>query len=380
MKIAIYHRDINGGIKMHVESLSREFEKQGHEVKKIDQSSLGSYMLGNTRGGISYGFDFALGKIKKEVADCDILHIHHAATSSELFLPFSSISSDISIVNTFHTQTGEGLKGEAARTYISLIVTLYTGRSKKFISVSAENAEYLRQHCYIDKIYDYKSEIRTTGKSKSKSKSKSIKNRTELVVIPNGVDLNRFYPADRNKDKNREVRSDRKKPITIGYLGRLSPEKNVIGMIKAMKALKEDKICLKVAGTGPLFAKVKKMEDERIKILGYVEDAPSFYRSLDVFLLPSKLEAQPITLLEAMASGLPIIATDVGDNKHFISENGILCGTSVKEIGAAIETMLSEQSSWAKMGMESWKIVGQNYTWDKIARRTLEVYRTALSS
>lgn len=377
MKIAIYHRDISGGIKMHVESLSREFEKQGHEVKRIDQFSLGSYMLGNTKGGISYGLDFALSKIKEKVADCDILHIHHAATVSELFLPFSSICSDISIVNTFHTQTGEGLKGEAARTYISLIVTLYTGRSKKFISVSAENAEYLRQHCYVHNIYDY--EI-----GAGNSNSKSIKTGTELVVIPNGVDVNRFYPADKDTDtdmdKNGEERGDRKKPVCIGYLGRLSPEKNVIGMIKAVKALKQAEINLKIAGTGPLFAKLKKLEDERIKILGYVEDAASFYRSVDVFLLPSKLEAQPITLLEAMASGLPIIATDVGDNKHFISGNGILCGTSVKEIGAAIETMLSEKNGWVKMGIESRKIVEQNYTWDKIARRTLEVYRTALSS
>lgn len=377
MKIAIYHRDISGGIKTHVESLSREFEKQGHEVKRIDQFSLGSYMLGNTKGGISYGLDFALSKIKEKVADCDILHIHHAATVSELFLPFSSICSDISIVNTFHTQTGEGLKGEAARTYISLIVTLYTGRSKKFISVSAENAEYLRQHCYVHNIYDYE-----TGAGNSNSKS--IKTGTELVVIPNGVDVNRFYPADKDTDtdmdKNGEERGDRKKPVCIGYLGRLSPEKNVIGMIKAVKALKQAEINLKIAGTGPLFAKLKKLEDERIKILGYVEDAASFYRSVDVFLLPSKLEAQPITLLEAMASGLPIIATDVGDNKHFISGNGILCGTSVKEIGAAIETMLSEKNGWVKMGIESRKIVEQNYTWDKIARRTLEVYRTALSS
>jgi len=119
---------------------------------------------------------------------------------------------------------------------------------------------------------------------------------------------------------------------------------------------------------------IKKMEDERIKVLGYVEDAPSFYRSVDVFLLPSKLEAQPIALLEAMASGLPIIATDVGDNKYFIKENGIICGTTTKEIGATIKEMLSEDLE--KMGAESRRIVERDYTWDKIAGRTLEVYRT----
>lgn len=353
MKIAFYHRTVSGGIKTHVEALSREFEKLGHNVKNIDQFSLGSYMLGNSAGGISYGFDFALRKIKKEVADCDILHIHHAATFSEYFLPFSSICSEVNVVNTFHIQAGDGFSGEVAKSLISMLVTLYTGHSKKFISVSAEIAEYIRQHCYI---------YSTAGDGYG----------TELVVIPNGVDIHLFHPPE--KDEKSSTKSE--KGVCLGYLGRLSPEKNVINMIKAVKALDLDTISLKIAGAGPLYAKVKRMEDDRIKVLGYVNDAPSFYRSIDVFLLPSKLEAQPIALLEAMASGLPVIATDVGDNKHFVRGNGILCGTSVKEIGAALKEML--RADREKMGSESRKIVERDYTWDKIAARTLEVYKSAL--
>ncbi len=353
MKIAFYHRTVSGGIKTHVEALSHEFEKLGHEVKRIDQFSLGSHMLGNSAGGISYGFDFALRKIKKEVEDCDVLHIHHAATFSEYFLPFSSICSEVNIVNTFHIQAGDGLGGEVAKTLISMLVTLYTGRSKRFISVSAEIAGYIRQHCYG---YGY-------GDNG---------NGTELVVIPNGVDINRFYPAE----KDEKERKKREKGICIGYLGRLSPEKNVINMIRAVKALDVDNVCLKIAGAGPLYSKVKRLEDERINVLGYVEDAPSFYRGVDIFLLPSKLEAQPIALLEAMASGLPIIATDVGDNKHFVRGNGILCGTSVKEIGASIKGILREDRE--KMGIESRKLVERDYTWDKIAARTQDVYKATL--
>ena len=179
MKIAFYHRTVSGGIKTHVESLSYELEKLGHEVKRIDQFSLGSYMLGNSAGGISYGFDFALKKIKKEVEYCDILHIHHAATFSEYFLPFSSICDTVNVVNTFHIQAGDNLSGEVAKTLISMLVALYTGRSKKFISVSAEIADYIRQHCY-----GYANGGNGNG--------------TELVVIPNGVDINRFYPAERD--------------------------------------------------------------------------------------------------------------------------------------------------------------------------------------
>ncbi len=355
MKIAFYHRSVSGGIKTHVEALTREFEKSGHEVKKIDQFSLGSYMLGNSSGGISYGFDLALRKIKKEVEDCDVLHIHHAATFSEFFLPFSSICAEHSLVNTFHIPAGDCLGGEFAKVLIATLASLYAGRSKKFISVSAEIAADIRRYsCGYDED--------DNG------------NRTETVVIPNGVDITRFYPLEEDE----KARIKKEKGVCIGYLGRLSPEKNIINMIRAVKRLTSesglDNIYLKIAGTGPLYEKIKKMEDERIKVLGYVEDAPSFYRSVDVFLLPSKLEAQPIALLEAMASGLPIIATDVGDNRYFVQGNGIICGASAKEISSAIKGILSEDLK--KMGEESRRRVERDYTWDKIAERTLEVYKS----
>jgi len=352
MKIAFYYKSANNGIKTHVDALSYEFEKLGHEVKRIDQLLLGSYMLGNLRGGLSYGFDFALKKIKKEVEDCDILHIHHAATFSEFFLPFSSICSELNIVNTFHIPAATSLEGEFRKIHIAALTSLYSGRSKKFISVSAEIAEYIRRYC---------SGYGTSGNG----------NGTEIVVIPNGVDINRFHPV-RKEDKDKERGRD-ENCICIGYLGRLSPEKNIINMLKAVRALESENIRLKIAGSGPLYNRVKKMETERIKVLGYVEDAPSFYRSLDVFVLPSKLEAQPIVLLEAMASGLPIIATDVGDNKYFVQRNGMICGASMKELGTAIEEML--RADMEKMGAESRRIVEQSYTWDKIAARTLDVYK-----
>ncbi|MCK4475150.1 MAG: glycosyltransferase family 4 protein [Methanophagales archaeon] len=355
MKIAFYYKSANNGIKTHVNALSREFVNLGHEVKKIDQFSLGSYMLGNTSGGISYGFDFSLRKIKKEVEDCDVLHIHHAATFSEFFLPLSSICSELNIVNTFHIPAGPSLEGELRKIHIATLTSLYAGRSKKFISVSAEIAEYIRRYCY-----GYNDGDNNNG--------------TEIVIIPNGVDINRFHPPEEDEKESKKKERD----VCIGYLGRLSPEKNIINMIKAVKVLASeswlDNVYLKIAGTGPLYNKIKKMEDEKIKVLGYVEDAPSFYRSLNIFLLPSKLEAQPIALLEAMASGLPIIATDVGDNKYFIQENGIICGTTAKEIGATIKEMLSEDLE--KMGAESRRRVENGYTWDKIAERTLEVYKS----
>ncbi len=352
MKVAFYYRSVNGGIRTHVEALSMKLREMGVEVKLINQYALGSFMLGNSSGGISYGFDISLGKIRKEVEDCDILHIHHAATFSEFLLPFSSICSECSIINTFHIPVGNNFGGEFAKALIGTLASLYEGRSKKFISVSSKIAEDIQRYCF----------------------------ETETVVIPNGVDINRFHPRTRAGAGAGAGAGivKRRRGIYIGYLGRLSPEKNIINMIKAVKRLMYDStpvpVYLKIAGTGPLYERIKRQENERIKVLGYVDDAASFYRSLDIFVLPSKLEAQPIALLEAMASGLPVIATDVGDNGYYVHGNGILCGTTVNEIRDAIVEML--HSDLEKMGEESRQIVERGYSWDRIAARTLDVYRS----
>jgi len=336
MKIAFYFRNVSGGIKAHVDSLSKEFEKRGNGVKKIDQFSLGSYMLGDF-----YGLDFSMCRIREEVKGCDVLHVHHAATFSEFLISLSEICDEIPVVNTFHIPIGSSFECALTKMVIVALARLYTNRSKKFISVSAQVAKILRRH-----------------------------SENETVVIPNGVDIDRFHPKEKDGSKERKT----EKKICIGYLGRLSREKNIINMIKAMKMLDKDSISFKIAGSGPLYNRIKSMEDGRIRVLGYVEDASSFYHSIDVFLLPSKLEAQPIVLLEAMASGLPIIATDVGDNEYFIENNGIFCGTSAKEIREAMEEILKEDLK--KMGSLSRIKVEREYTWERIAEKTLQVYKT----
>ncbi|MHC1636274.1 MAG: glycosyltransferase family 4 protein, partial [Candidatus Methanospirareceae archaeon] len=297
------------------------------------------------KGGISYGFDLSMRRLKEKLKDIDVLHIHHAATSSEFVIPFSEISEEIPIVNTFHIPISDPLRSIPVKMLIITLARLYSNHSRKFISVSEEVAKILRR--YSD---------------------------NETVVIPNGVDINKFRPREDGK-KQRDDGDGNGRRVCLGYLGRLSREKNIVSMIKAVKMMKEE-VFLKIAGTGPLYKKVKSMEDERIKVLGYVKDASAFYQSIDVFLLPSKFEAQPIALLEAMASGLPIVATDVGDNKYFIDGNGILCGTSAKEIKEAIEEII--KGDLQKMGSLSRKKIENDYSWEKIAQRTLKVYKAII--
>lgn len=329
MKIALYFRNVSGGIKTHVDMLEKQFKSLGHKTKIIDQNTLGSHMLGDF-----YGFENGAIKIKKEILDCDILHIHHGATFSEFLIPSYSFSTKISIINTFHIPIGGGIQGILSSAVIRLLARRYSKNSRAFISVSSNVASRIKKY-------------------------------NKTMTIPNGVDIDQFYPpSDRDYDNVDSVR--------FGYLGRLSPEKNVLTLIKAADELG---IELSIAGGGPLYEKVKSFESERIKVLGYVDDASDFLRSIDVFLLPSHLEAQPIVLLEAMASGLPVIATDVGDNRYFVEENGVLCGTSEDEIKTAIKKILNEDL--VAMGKKS-REIAKMHTWRRVAEETIEVYKMAL--
>lgn len=325
MKIAYYFRNVPGGIKTHVDMLAKHVDMLGHQAKIIDQNILESRMLGDF-----YGFENGVSRIIEETKDCDILHIHHGATLSEFLIP-SYKEFTTPIINTFHIPIGGGINGLVSRFIISTLARRYKKRSERYISVSSDVAS-------------------------------RIKRFNQTVTIANGVDIDVYYPPE-----DRDY-----KEVRFGYLGRLSPEKNVLTMIKAADQLG---ILLSVAGGGPLYEKVKACETDKIKVLGYFDDASEFLRSIDVFILPSHLEAQPIVLLEAMACALPVIATDVGDNRYFISDNGILCGTSEDEIKSAIENILdSDLSEMAKRSRE----IAEMHTWKRVAEETIGVYEGAI--
>jgi len=325
MKIAYYFRNVPGGIKTHVDMLAKHVGLLGHQAKIIDQNTLGSRMLGDF-----YGFENGVKQIKEETKDCDILHIHHGATFSEFLIP-TYVSFTTPIINTFHIPIGDGANGLISRLVITILARRYKKRSETYISVSSDVAS---------KIKRYK----------------------ETVTIANGVDIDTYHPPEDRDYKD----------IRFGYLGRLSPEKNVLTMIRAADELG---IGLSIAGGGPLYDKVKACETEKIKILGYVDDASEFLRSIDIFILPSHLEAQPIVLLEAMACSLPVIATDVGDNRYFIDENGVLCGTSEEEIRSAITAIL--EKDLVAMAERS-RDIAEMHTWKRVAEETIDVYEKAI--
>jgi glycosyltransferase involved in cell wall biosynthesis len=132
-----------------------------------------------------------------------------------------------------------------------------------------------------------------------------------LRYVPNGIDLSRFAAAA-------VPRAAGEAPV-VGIVAALRPEKNIARLLRAFAAATADRPArLVVAGEGPERAALEALAARlgiaaRTRFAGHVADPAPLYRDFDVFALSSDTEQMPLTVLEAMAAGLPVAATDVGD-------------------------------------------------------------------
>ena len=138
-------------------------------------------------------------------------------------------------------------------------------------------------------------------------------------VIANGVFLDKFQPNPQLHE-----------PIVIGFAGRYHTAKGYPYLFETMGLLKDQDIIFKIAGSGAslenpevkaLFDQYQ-LDSQKVHLLDQISDMPAFYQSIDAFLMTSITEGFPNVLVEAMASGLPCISTDVGDAQYIVQELG----------------------------------------------------------
>lgn len=143
-----------------------------------------------------------------------------------------------------------------------------------------------------------------------------------LHYIPNGIDCERFTkPGEENAREPLRKRSDE---ILIGTLGTFRPEKNIARLLRLFARLDHDRpLRLVIVGDGPERASLETLAREfgigdRTHFTGRERAPEHILRQLDVFALTSDTEQMPYCVIEAMASGLPIVATDVGDIRSML--------------------------------------------------------------
>lgn len=176
----------------------------------------------------------------------------------------------------------------------------------------------------------------------------------QVPLIYNGIILSKCIPK-----KDYSINGDK---IVILHIGRFSEQKNHLGLIESFKIVhdKEPNVVLQLIGTGELESTVKnkvvelKLQDS-VEFLGLQSDVYPFLNSADIFILPSLWEGMPMTLIEAMGTGLPIVATKVGGIPDMIENNlsGILVENDIVEISEAIIKLINEEELRKNIGSEA---------------------------
>lgn len=221
----------------------------------------------------------------------------------------------------------------------------------------------------------------------------------KVRYIPNGIHLETFSRVARLGDEERK-RAKRKMgcardaPV-IGVVARLIPHKGVQTFLRAVVLLREAGFLPEVliAGDGPSRDELEALSRElglggRVRFLGFVEDMASFYAALDLFVLPSLSEGMPLALLEAMAAGVPIVATRTGGIKDLIltaedvvnldSARLVPPGDPLAMATCIQRALLCPHESRALADKARSHIL-RNFSIERMVRRTEEVYEEVLA-
>ena len=209
-----------------------------------------------------------------------------------------------------------------------------------------------------------------------------------VEAISNGIDLSEFRPGKISEAIRKKYNIDITKPKLI-YVGRVDPEKSINISIDAFYEVVKNipDVEFLIVGDGIDRDNLKNQVanlgiESKVKFLGRVmpPDLQQIYRAGDVFVTASETETQGIVLIEAAATGLPLVAVDAGAVRELCQnkKNGILCQPGdVKGIARAIIKILSDKELKARYGKESLEIAKKhdlNYTLSRFE----EIYQTAI--
>lgn len=358
-----------GGVTIHVGQLARQFQARGHSVRIIAPCSrspaddlrecvipVGHHPVPVPSGGSIARITLSLklsGTIKKllQKEDFDVVHVHEPFTP---MLPVTVLRlSGFLNIGTFHAfhskPRGYGLAKFILRKWVK---HLY-GR----IAVSEPARKFVSRHF----PGDYR-------------------------IIPNGIDTEQFSPSVRPMAHLADGK------LNILFVGRLEKRKGLDYLLKAFALLKKDYPEARLVVVGPgkrLLNKYQQMiERQDIKdvvFTGYVpyQELPRYYRSAHVFCAPALGEESfGIVLLEAMACGRPIVASNIEGYASLISHgNEGLLVPPKNEIALrdAIGELLANRMLREDVGYRG-RITAEQYSWDKVSARVLDYYSEVASN
>jgi glycosyltransferase involved in cell wall biosynthesis len=197
----------------------------------------------------------------------------------------------------------------------------------------------------------------------------------EVEVIPNGVDTDFFRPRERREEPNKRV-------FTFLFVGRFQAQKNLLFLLDAVVVLRRGAVSpfqVVIVGDGPMGPELRRRctalgLDEIVTWFGWCSKnlLLAHYQAADCFLNPSLYEGMPNAVLEAMACGLPVVASDVPGNDAVIlpGETGFLFEPGdLTQFVALMHRLLAEPMTARDMGGTARTRVAANFSWVSVAEQ-----------
>ena len=372
MKIALvspYDWAVPGGVNSHVTQLAQQFIRSGHDVRVIAPSSqrsshqvdyltvIGEHVIGLPASGsvANVCLSFNLGpRVKALLARerFDIIHVHEPFMP---LLPFQFLRyADTTLLATFHA-TRDG--GSRLYAYARFIIEPWWCRIDGRIAVSRAALKMISRY-FADRYR----------------------------IIPNGIDYAHFAaevpPIPKYIDNKRNIL----------FLGRQEKRKGLPYLLEAYARLKRERPDIRLIVVGPdggmraaceRYVRQNRLED--VVFAGFVpyEELPRYYKTADVYCAPNTgHESFGIVLLEAMAAGTPIVASNIGGFADVVEDGveGVLVPPrDADALASAMDRLLSDAALREEMGRAG-TLRAAPYAWDKVSGQVLDYYRDLAGS
>jgi len=357
-----------GGITTYVASLAGRLKGLGHKmyvasgggdmVADIERSGIEHVKMAvDTSSELNPGLLAAGLKLKRVIKerDIDIIHAHTRVTQILTCLVCRTIpvSQRPAVVTTCHGF----FKPKFMR-------RIFPGWGDKVIAISEPVREHLVNDLHVSK--------------------------EKVITIYNGVNINRFiYPVTTEQKAEYKKASglDQEQPV-VGIIARLSPVKGQKYLIKAFKHIlnKVPEARLVIIGDGPdkqmLMDLIKELGIEKsVKLLPATRDTAPLLAAMDVFVMPSLQEGLGLSIIEAMAGGLPVVASDVGGIYTVVKEGQTGFMVPPKDdntLSEAILKLLGDNTLCKKMGEQGREFVENNFSINTMGQQVEELYENLL--
>jgi glycosyltransferase involved in cell wall biosynthesis len=262
--------------------------------------------------------------------------------------------------------------------YISGKITILHIHSGQFVR-SYRNASAFEQS--IIRWAFRKTDIIVALSDTWKSELRSICPEARIEVIENAVDLSKV-----EMDLNRRAPS---RPYHVLFMGKLGEQKGIYDIVEAALYLPKGIYHFTLAGDGAI-AETKQIIREKglqqmFEVPGWIsgERKVELLKSADLFILPSYHEGLPMSILEAMAASLPIVAAAVGGIPAVVEDQGngyLVSPGNPQELAKAIEQVFSEEGKWKRLSDRSLQIVRQKFNISTCKQKLEKLYNELLNS